>query len=278
MKISLVTDSTSDIPEELRLMHGIEVIPAILNLGDESYEDGNGLSREEFYQRLPGLSVPPTTSAPSVGSFLERYERLFKAGTSHILSFHPPERLSGIFNAARLAAEQFGERVRVIDSGQLTLGLGFQVLAAADEIASGALLDDILGLVEGIKQRVRVVALLDTIEYLRRSGRVGWARAMVGEMLNIKPLVELRFGIIERLAQVRTRSQGILRLTESLNSWGPLERLAILHTNAEAAARQLLEELKPRLTVPPLVVNVTTIIGTHTGPNGLGLAAVPVFP
>ncbi|MCJ7585774.1 MAG: DegV family protein [Anaerolineales bacterium] len=276
MKISLVTDSTSDIPEELRLMHGIEVIPAILNLGDESYEDGNGLSREEFYQRLPGLFVPPTTSAPSVGSFLERYERLFNAGTSHILSFHPPERLSGIYNAARLAAEQFGERVRVIDSGQLTLGLGFQVLAAAESIASGALLDDILGLVESVKQRVRVVALLDTIHYLRRSGRVSWAKAMVGELLNIKPLVELRFGIIERLDQVRTRSQGILRLTESLNSWGPLERLAILHTNAEAAARQLLEDLRPRLPRQPLVVNVTTIIGTHTGPNGLGLAAVPV--
>ena len=278
MKISLVTDSTSDIPEELRLQYSIEVIPAILNLGGHSYEDGSGLSREEFYQRLPSLPVPPTTSAPSVGSFLERYERLFKVGAAYILSFHPPERLSGIYNAARLAAEQFGERVRVIDSGQLTLGLGFQVLAAAEAIASGALLDDILRCVESIKQRVRVVALLDTIQYLRRSGRVSWAKAMVGELLNIKPMVELRFGIIERLAQVRTRSQGILRLTESLNSWGPLERLAILHTNAEAAARQLLEDLRPRLPIQPLVVNVTTIIGTHIGPNGLGLAAVPVFP
>lgn len=276
MNISLVTDSTSDIPEELRQRHAIEVIPAILNLGGQSYEDGAGLTREEFYQRLPGLSVPPTTSAPSVGSFLARYEKLFKAGASHILSLHPPERLSGIFNAARLAAEQFGERVRVIDSGQITLGLGFQVLAAAEAIGRGARLDDLLGLIESIKQRVRVVALLDTMQYLRRSGRVSWAKAVVGELLNIKPLVELRFGIIERLAQVRTRSQGILRLGESLNSWGPLERLAILHTNAEAAARQLLADLKPKLPVPPLVVNVTTIIGTHTGPNGLGLAAVPV--
>jgi len=276
MKIALVTDSTSDIPEELRQRHCIEVIPAILNLGGKSYEDGNGLSREEFYEQLPKLSVPPTTSAPSVGSFLTRYEQLFAAGASHILSFHPSERLSGIFNAARLAAEQFGERVRVIDSGQVTLGLGFQVLAAAEAIAHGALLDDILELVESVKQRVRVVALLDTIQYLRRSGRVSWAKAMVGELLNIKPLVELRFGIIERLAQVRTRSQGVLRLAESLNSWGPLERLAILHTNAEAAARQLLEELELRLPAPPLVVNVTTIIGTHAGPNGLGLAAVPV--
>jgi DegV family protein with EDD domain len=275
MKISLVTDSTSDISAELCAEHGIEIIPAILNLGDESYQDGNGLTREEFYQRLPSLPVPPTTAAPSVGSFLERYERLFTAGASQILSFHPSERLSGIFNSARLAAEHFGERVRVIDSGQITLGMGFQVLAAAEAIARGALLENILGLVEGIKQRVRVVALLDTMTYLRRSGRVSWAKAVVGELLNIKPLVELRFGIVERLAQVRTRSQGIQRLTDALHSWGPLERLAILHTNAEGDARQLLEELKPRLPIPPLIVNVTTVIGTHVGPNGLGLAAVP---
>jgi len=274
--ISLVTDSTADIPEELRQRHGILVIPAILNLGGASYEDGNGLTREEFYKRLPELSTPPTTAAPSVGSFIERYEQLFKAGAAYILSIHPPERLSGIFNAARLAAEQFGERVRVIDSGQITLGLGFQVLAAAEAIARGAHLDDLLHLVESIKGRVRVVALLDTMTYLRRSGRVSWAKAMVGELLNIKPLVELRFGIIERLAQVRTRTQGIQRLTESLHSWGPLERLAVLHTNAESAARQLLADLKLQLPEPPLVVNVTTIIGTHTGPNGLGLAAVPV--
>jgi len=259
----------------LRLQHGIQVVPAILNLGGISYEDGCGISREEFYERLPKLSVLPTTSAPSVGSFQTRYEQLFRAGASHILSFHPPDRLSGIFNAARLAAEQFGQRVRVLDSGQLSLGLGFQVLAAAEAIARGSLLDDILALVESIKGRVRVVALLDTIHYLRRSGRVSWAKAMVGELFNIRPMIELRFGVVERLAQVRTRSQGISRLTEALNSWGPLERLAILHTNAEIAARQLLEDLKPKLPVPPLVVNVTTVIGTHTGPNSLGLAAVP---
>ncbi|MBA4379150.1 MAG: hypothetical protein C0393_00400 [Anaerolinea sp.] len=276
MKISLVTDSTADIPEELRLQHGIEVIPAILNIGGESYEDGKGISREEFYERLPNLSVPPTTSAPSVGSFQERYEWLLNAGASHILSIHPPDRLSGIFNAARLAAEQFGQRVHVLDSGQLSLGLGFQVLAAAEAVARGVSLEDILGLVESVKGRVRVVALLDTILYLRRSGRVSWAKAMIGDLFNIRPMIELRFGIIERLAQVRTHSQGILRLAEALNSWGPLERLAILHTNAETAARQLLEDLKPKLPAPPLVVNVTTVIGTHTGPNGLGLAAVPV--
>ena len=276
MRIGLVTDSTADIPEELVERHDIRVVPAILNIAGKSYEDVKGLSREEFYRLLPTLRTPPTTSAPSVGSFQERYEQLFKAGVSQILSLHASSLLSGIFNAARVAAEAFGERVLVFDSGQITLGLGFQVLAAAEATARNAVLDDILKLVDNIKQRVRVVALLDTLEYLRRSGRVSWPKAMVGGLLDLKPLIELRYGVVERLGQARTRAQGILRLTETLQSWGPLERLAVLHSNAETAARQLLEEIKPKLPVPPLIVNVTTIIGTHVGPNGLGFAAVPV--
>jgi len=274
MKIGLVTDSTSDLPADLVMQHNIEVVPAILIMGDKTYTDGEGISRQEFYRRLPDLPVPPTTASPSVGSFIERYERLFRGGIDRILSIHAPSALSGIFNAARLAAETFGEKVHVLDSGQVTLGLGFQVLMAAEAIARGAVLDDVLSLVASLRERVRVVALLDTLEYIRRSGRVSWVRARIGELLNLKLLIELRQGIVERLGQVRTRAQGIVHLTEILQSWGPLERLAVLHTNAEAAARQLLADIKPNLPIPPLVINVTTIIGTHVGPNGLGFAAV----
>jgi len=240
----------------------------LVNIGDQSFEDGTGISREEFYTRLPRLDPPPTTSAPSVGSFQERYENLFKSGVSEIVSIHAANTLSGIFNGARLAAESFQRRIHVIDSGQLTLGIGFQALAAAEAIASGALVEEVLARISSIRQRAHVAALLDTLEYMRRSGRVSWTRAVVGGILNIKPLVELRDGVVHRLGQARTRGQGIQRLTEGV------ERLAVLHTNAEAAARQLLEELKPKLAVPPLVVNVTTAIGAHVGPNGLGFAAV----
>ncbi|MBM3151193.1 MAG: DegV family protein [Chloroflexi bacterium] len=274
MKIGLVTDSTADIPDELVHRYGIRVVPALVNIGDQSFEDGTGISREEFYTRLPRLDPPPTTSAPSVGSFQERYENLFKSGVSEIVSIHAANTLSGIFNGARLAAESFQRRIHVIDSGQLTLGIGFQALAAAEAIASGALVEEVLARISSIRQRAHVAALLDTLEYMRRSGRVSWTRAVVGGILNIKPLVELRDGVVHRLGQARTRGQGIQRLTEALQAWGPVERLAVLHTNAEAAARQLLEELKPKLAVPPLVVNVTTAIGAHVGPNGLGFAAV----
>ncbi len=276
MNIAFVTDSTADIPAETRALHGIEVVPAVVNMDGKSYQDGVDLSREEFYTLLPKLTVPPTTSAPSVGAFQERYEKLFKSGASNVVSIHPPNGLSGIFNAARLAAELFGERVKVLDSGQVSLGMGLQVIMAAEVAERGAILDEVLSLLESVRQRVRVAALLETMEYIRRSGRVSWAKAILGNLFRIQPLIELRYGIVERLGQARTRLQGVERLTETLNSWGPLERLAVLHTNAESAARQLLEDVKSKVSVPPLVVNVTTAIGTHVGPNGLGFAAVPV--
>lgn len=276
MNIGLVTDSTADIPREVQDYHKIEVVPALVNINGRSYEDGVEISREEFYTRLPDLKPPPTTSAPSVGAFQKRYEKLLKSGAECVVSIHAANALSGIFNAARLAAQEFGEQVKVLDSGQLSLGIGFQVLVAAEAIVRGAGLEELLARVESVRERVRVLALLNSMEYIHRSGRVSWAKAMIGSLLHLQPLVELRHGVVHRLGQARTRLQGIARLTEALNSFGPLERLAVLHTNAEAAARQLLEEVKSRVPTLPFVVNVTTAIGTHVGPHGLGFAAVPI--
>ncbi|NOY98262.1 MAG: DegV family protein [Chloroflexi bacterium] len=274
MKIGLVTDSTSDVPASLVEKYQIEVVPAILVVEGQSCADGEGISRREFYSRLPGMSVPPTTASPSAGSFVERYEKMLRAGAEQILSIHASSSLSGIFNAARLAAESFGERVRVLDSGQLSLGSGFQVLSAAEAIARGALLDEILALLESVQARIRVIALLDTLEYLRRSGRVSWAKAMLGGFLDLKPMIELKSGRVEKMGAARTARQGKERLLGLLRETGTLERLAVLHTNAEGRARQLLAELNPALSTEPLIVNVTTAIGAHLGPNGLGFAAV----
>lgn len=274
MKIGFVSDSTSDIPANLVEQLGIEIVPAVVNISGKSYLDGVDISREEYYQRLPGFTKLPTTSTPSVGSFQESYEKLFKARADFIVSLHPPSALSGIFNAARLAAQPFGERIKVLDSGQVSLGLGYQVIMAAEAAARGAIQGEVMALLESLHRRVRVTALLDTIDYVRRSGRVSWAVAMIGGVLRLHPLIELRDGIVHRLGQARTQLQGITRLVETLNSLGALERLAVLHTNAESAARKLMEDVKSKVDVPPLVVNVTTAIGTHVGPNGLGFAVV----
>ena len=198
-----------------------------------------------------------------------------KAGADSVVSIHPPNALSGIFNAARLAAQDFGQRVTVLDCGQLSLGLGYQVILVAEAVAQGAIREDVLSLVESIRQRVRLTALLETIQYIHRSGCASWATAIIGGALKLQPLIGLRHGIVQRLGQARTRLQGIQQLLELLNSWGQLERLAVLHTNAEAAAWQLLEHVRSKVVVPPMLVNVTTVIGTHVGPNGLGFVAVP---
>ncbi|MCX7609490.1 MAG: DegV family protein [Anaerolineales bacterium] len=275
MNVGLVTDSTADLPHELCRQYDIEVVPALVNMEGRSYEDGVEISREVFYEKLPRLIPPPTTSAPSVGAFQKRYQKLFESGVSEILSIHAASSLSGIFNAARLAAAEFSKRVHVLDSGQLSLGVGFQVLEAAESLFSGVKLEEVFERVERVRQNVRVVALLDTLEYLRRSGRVSWAKARIGALLNLRPLVELRHGVVHRLGQTRTRLQGIQRLKEILYELAPLSRLAILHTNAENAALELLDEVKGWVQTQPFVVNVTTAIGTHVGPNGLGFAAIP---
>jgi len=274
MRIAIVTDSTADIPSDLTNKYQIEVVPAILVIDGLSREDGKGLSRREFYERMPSMETPPTTATPSAGTFQRVYENLFQQGFDSIISIHVSSLLSGIYGTAQMAAQTFQNRIKVIDSGQLSLGLGFQALAAAAAVAQGASLEKSLQQVENVRQRMRVIAMLDTLEYVRRSGRVSWARARIGSLLRIKPFLEIKDGQILSLGQARTRKKGISHLTKLLKQVGPLEKLALLHTNAADDAKKLWAELEISLPQPPLIVNVTTIVGAHVGPNGLGFAAV----
>jgi DegV family protein with EDD domain len=278
MKLGIVTDSTSDIPQYLIDQHGLEVIPSILILDGKEYEDGKGISRDDFYRRLPSFQSPPTTAAPSIGDFSARYDSLLTRGSEHILSIHPTGQLTSIINVARQAAANFGERVTVIDSRSLSLGLGFQVIAAAEAAESG--LRSTLEAVESTRKRLQVFATLDTMEYLRRSGRVPSAVVMLGGLLSIKPLIELTDGGVKAIGAVRTTHQANERIFNLLLVGGKLERLAILHTSAEARAKVLLNALMQKASqfAPRdiLMVNVTAVIGTHLGPNGLGFAAVRI--
>jgi DegV family protein with EDD domain len=275
---AIVTDSTADIPQELLEEHQIKVVPNIIVISGESLEDGAGISRDEFYTRLPQMKSTPSTATASSGAYQALYESLLQAGYENILSIHTSKLLSGIFNAANVAAQTFGERVQVIDSGYVTMGLGFQVLAAAEAARQGLSLNVIQKHLAEVRKRVRVIAMLDTLEYLHRSGRVSWAKARLGNLLHLKAFVEVKYGRVVSLGEARTRRKGMERLKEFLRDLGPLERLAILHTNAEADARKILNESSPHLAFRPLVVNITTIIGTHVGPNGLGFATVLQAP
>ena len=276
MKLGIVTDSTCDLPVALVEQHGLEVIPSILVLEGKEYIDGQTITRDEFYRRLPALRTPPTTAAPAMGEYASRYESLLSHGCGHVISIHAAGKLTSIVDTARLAARDFEGRVTCVDSGSLSLGVGFQVLAAAEAAEMG--LQAALAAIESTQKRLKVNAALDTMEYLRRSGRVPGAVAALGGLLSIKPLVDLTDGVVKAIAAARTTHQANDRLLNFLLECGPLERLAVLHSGLESRAREFLNVLmqKASQSVPRdiLLVNVTTVIGTHVGPHGLGFAAI----
>lgn len=276
MKLGIVTDSTADLPAYLIEEHEIQVVPTVLILEGKEYKDGIGISREEFYNRLPSLHTPPTTAAPSIGDFLKPYQALLDSGCDHILSIHVSGKLSGVVNVARRAAQDFPGKITCVDSGSLSMGIGFQVLAAAEAADLGV--KAALEAIASTERRTKVFAALDTMEYLKRSGRIPSVVANIGGLLSIKPVVELRNGEVKPMAVNRTTSQADEFIFGKLLEVGEMERLAILHTNAEDRARGLLNRMmeRSRMSVPRdvLFVNVTAVIGTHLGPHCIGFAAV----
>ncbi len=274
MKIALVTDSTCDIPRDLVAAYQIHVVPNILIIDGKSIEDDENYSRRDFYLQLPEMASFPTTSTASVGTYQALYESIFRSGFDQILSIHCSKELSGIYNAASTAANAVDGHVEIVDSRQLSLGLGFQVLEAADAISKGMPLESILNLLSTVRKRLQLIAMLDTLEYVRRSGRVSWARARLGAILKLKPFLEVIDGNVISLDHVRTRKKGIAQLLEMMVTSTPMKRFAVLHTNAEVDAHRILDRFAPDIPTKPLVVNVTTAIGAHVGPNGLGFAAL----
>ncbi len=273
-EIAIVTDSTADIPADYAERYLIHVIPNIIIIDGKSLKDGVDITRQEFYEKLVSMKTLPTTATASSGVYQQLYERLLGQGAKNILSIHASSLLSGIYNAAHIAAQEFQDRVSVIDSQQLSLGLGFQVLEAARAVSRGESLRAVLSIIEDVRSRIRLIAMLDTLEYIHRSGRVSWARARLGNLLRIKPFVEVKNGSVLSLGEARTYQRGVARLRELLLHQGPIEQLAILHTNAEESARRFLSNLPLPLPENPLLVNVTSVIGTHTGPNGIGFTLV----
>jgi DegV family protein with EDD domain len=274
VNIAIVTDSTADVSPDLAQTYGIHVIPAILVVNGQTLLDGPDIARDQIYHELPTMKIPPTTGAPAIDAFKHVYKELLKKGIDQIISIHVSSTLSSIYNNAVIAAREIGKQVHAVDSRQVTLGTGFQVLAAARAASAGLSLNEIQKVIVDTRKRVRLVAMLDTLEYAYRSGRVSWARSSVATIFQIKPFVGVDDGNVLRLGETRTRQKGIDRLYKMLADLGPLEHLAVLHTNAEADALRLVEHFKSTVANYPLVVNVTTLIGVHVGPNGLGFVAV----
>lgn len=277
MKVAIVTDSTSDISLQEAEEYNISVLPAMLVVDGKEYQDGKGMSRETFYNQLGSLNPPPTTAAPSIEMFSKVYNGLLNNNYDRIISIHVSSALSSLHDTAKIAAEKFGEAVTIIDSGQLSLGLGFQVLAAAKAAAKKSVnknINHILETISSVRRRVKVMAMIDTMEQLRRSGRVSWVQAGLGAILQVKLFIELKEGAVLRLGEARTRKRALQRLSDLLRTLGPLENLALLHTNAPTDAEALAEPFQLPNGERPLVRNVTTVIGTHIGVGAVGFGAV----
>lgn len=274
--IKIVTDSTCDLPLDLVRQYDIRVIPMAINIGDRSYLDGVDISRTEYYQHLPSFNPLPTTSASGAEEFEKVYRMLAGA---EIISLHIGSSLSGVLNVARVGAEAAGGRITLVDSKQASMGLGWQVLTAAEIAAAGGSVPDILDAVASVQSRVKVLALLDTLEYLRRGGRANAMLAAFSDFLQIKPLIEVSDNKITSVARPRTHMRGMDKLVEVIESLAPLDRLAVLHANNPAAAQVLAERvthcLAPGNTATPILTDVTAIVGTHAGPGAVGAAIVP---
>jgi DegV family protein with EDD domain len=280
MTIRIVTDSTSDLPQTEIDRYGIEVIHNYINMQDESRLDGIEITRQEFYQRMPNCYPPPTTSGPGPEFFVRTYRRLAEAGASAIVSIHVASEWRHIIDTATVAArETTVVPVTVIDSRQLSLGLGSQVIAAAQAAQAGCPVKEIRDMVEDMITRVYIFAVLDTLEYLRRSGRVSRLMSGLGNLLQIKPVITVHSGRV-KIDRERTFKNGSRRLIDLAERIAPLEHLSLVHAHAPerlASLRPLVAHLLPS-GKPSYTEEVTPAIGVHVGPGAVGVVCVAARP
>ncbi len=275
MTIRIVTDSTCDLPAEIIQRYGIRVVPLYINIAGKGYLDGIEITREEFYTRLPEYTPPATTAVSAPEMYKQVYDELVTEGATEILSLHISTSLSAVLNSAQVAAnETKSVRVTVCDSGQLGLGLGLMVEAVAQAAQRGATMPEILAMLDDLGKRTHVFAALDTLEFLKRSGRMNGTIAAMGTLLQVKPLLKMHEGK-PTAERVRTREGATRRLLELLEKVGKLERVALIHTNALVRVAELRETAKHLLPAGDLLtVNITPVLGAHIGPGVIGFVCV----
>jgi DegV family protein with EDD domain len=274
--VRIVTDSSCDLPQARADALGIEIVPLTIRFGDEEFVDRVELSNEEFWRKVATSPVLPETAAPSPGAFEERFRALGEAGADGVLCINLSSRLSGTMQSAQVAAKALdGEiPVTVVDSKTVSMGLGSQCVSACAMAADGADLATIAARAEQTAQRTRLLGALDTLEHLRRGGRIGGAQAMLGSMLSIKPVIEVRDGVVAESAKVRTRSKSLVHLADKLAAATDPQDVYVFH----AQAPDIDEFLERVCTIVPRdrieVGEIGPVIGTHAGPRTIGLGWV----
>jgi DegV family protein with EDD domain len=272
LTVRVVTDSACDLPGDLVARFGIEVVPLTIRFGEEELVDRHELGTDEFWRRLAESPVLPETSAPSAGAFEEAFRKVVDDGASGVVCINLSSKLSATMQAAQVASKAVADDcpVEVIDSLSVSMGLGNLCLIAAHQAAEGASLPAIVADVTDRRERTKLFGTLDTLEFLKKGGRVGNARALLGSMLAIKPVVELRDGVVEEAGKVRTRSKALRLLVDKVKEQ-PVEHLAVLHGSAPDVD-ELLDMLDPIMPRDDIVIGqIGPVIGTHAGPRVIGV-------
>jgi DegV family protein with EDD domain len=272
MPVKIVTDSAADLPPELAAAHDIRVVPLTIRFGDDEYTDGVDLVPQAFYDKMAELDVLPATAAPSPGAF-EVAIREAGADGDPVVCINLSSALSATMQSAEAAARAIGDDldVRVVDSKSITAGLGMAVLAAAELAEQGASADEVVALVEDMRTRTKVFGALDTLENLKKGGRIGGAQAMIGSILSIKPIIDISTGTVTEAGKQRTRRKAMLWLRDKLFEMPDLDEVAVCHGCSEDV-EELIELLAPRYPREKLQVwTIGPVIGSHGGPRVLGL-------
>lgn len=277
MKIAVVTDSTSDLPSDLAKDYGIRVVPLNVRFGLDEYLDGVTMQAEEFYRRLESSDELPTTSAPSPESFAEIYREL---GAEHdaVISLHVSSKLSATHTAAVQACDSLGDdgpRVEVVDTLQASMALGWVAVGVAQAINGGATLEQAVKEAHDLSSRAKFIGLVETLEYLHKGGRIGNAQKLLGSLLRIKPMLELKDGIAHPLERARSKSKGIARIKQLAKDAAPLSHLCVFYTTEQDLAEEISNSLTD--TVPdntPIVARQGPVVGTYLGPGTLGVCYV----
>jgi DegV family protein with EDD domain len=275
-RVAIVTDSTSDLPPALAGARSITIVPLTLNFDGQALLDGVDITPTEFYRRLPSATTHPTTSQPSPGRFAEAYNALL-ADHDAIVSIHISEKLSGTFESAQQAADMTDPtRVHVVDSQLVSMGLGLVTLAAATLAAGGADAEAIVARVEAMRSEVQTYFSVATLEFLRRGGRIGRASALLGSVLQVKPVLCIRDGLVTPLERVRTFERALSRVVELARAVDRGQGICAIvgHAGADADAERVGRELEP-VAETLLIQPLGPVVGAHAGPGVVGVGCYP---
>ena len=280
-QIAIVTDSTSDLPRSEAAKYGIEIVPLSVIYQDKTYLDGVDITPDKFYPMLAEGPELPKTSQPSIGQFTEVYSRLLDEG-SEVISVHISEKLSSTVMTALSAVEQMkSSRIHVVDSGFLSYALALQALAAARMAADGSSVQDILGRIALMRERTELMFTVDTLHYLHKGGRIGKVSSLLGQLLNIKPVIRVDDGEYVTAARTRSTKQSLATMNSLMADTFGSEKVqvAVGHGRGYESAMALLEMLQSSLNLaePPVLFEVGPVIGVHTGPGTIGVAVCPVL-